>query len=65
MEEIGILPSCFGPPLWASLHSISYAYNPKSEQEQQNYYNFFYNLGHVLPCAECKLHYAKNFNKES
>jgi len=58
----GLLPSCWGGPAWVFLHSIAYAYNPKTDKD--NYYNFFSNLGGVLPCEECRLHYSQNLNKQ-
>ena len=57
----GLLPSCWGPMLWGSIHSIAYAYNPKIDKN--NYYNFFTNLGGVLPCEECRVHYSQNLNE--
>jgi hypothetical protein len=61
-EKVAILPTCWGPPLWFSLHSIAFAYDPNSDR--QKYYDFFSNLGYVLPCEECKVHYTQNFNKD-
>jgi hypothetical protein len=58
----GLLPSCWGPMLWGGLHSIAYAYNPQIDKD--NYYNFFSNLGSVLPCEECRVHYSQNVNKQ-
>lgn len=56
----GIMPSCFGPPLWTSIHSIAYAYKPSIENKIK-YLTFFENLGYVIPCDECKIHYRQNF----
>jgi hypothetical protein len=61
MTQDGLLPSCWGPTLWWSLHSIAMAYDPKNKE---SYFSFFKNLGNVLPCEECKLHYSKNFNSD-
>ena len=58
----GLLPSCWGPMLWGVIHSIAYAYNPQIDKER--YYDFFSNLGHVLPCEECRIHYSQNLNKQ-
>lgn len=58
----GLLPSCWGPIMWGSLHSIAYAYNPQTDKD--NYFNFFSNLGTVLPCEECRTHYYQNLNKQ-
>jgi hypothetical protein len=57
----GLMPSCWGQMIWGTIHSIAYVYNPKIDKE--NYFNFFWNLGNVLPCAECKAHYYQNITK--
>ena len=57
----GLMPSCWGPMIWGTIHSIAYVYNP--EVDKDNYFNFFWNLGNVLPCAECKSHYYLNVTK--
>ncbi len=62
MNKVGILPSCWGSGSWLLLHSIAYAYNPQIDKD--NYYNFFSNLGTVLPCEECRIHYSQNLNKQ-
>lgn len=57
----GMLTSVWGPPLWHTLHTISFNYpiNPTSEQKKQ-YYNFYNNLQNVLPCRYCRENLAKN-----
>jgi hypothetical protein len=59
----GLMPSCWGPSGWHFIHSIAYAYNPSIENKIK-YLTFFENLGYVLPCDECKIHYRQNFNLE-
>ena len=61
-NKIGILPSCWGSGTWIMLHSIAYAYNPQVDKE--NYFLFFFNLGNILPCEECRFHYSQNLNKQ-
>jgi Erv1 / Alr family len=48
----------WGPPLWKSLHAISFGYpeNPDTECRKR-YYDFIYSLPHVLPCAACRAHF--------
>jgi len=62
----GFPPCSWGQPLWYFLHLISFAYpdNP-DEQTKKGVYNFFKNLGTVLPCNECRDHYQKNFSNMS
>jgi len=54
----------WGPQAWTFLHTITLNYpdNP-TNQDKNNYYSFFSNLKHVLPCEKCKNHYNENFNK--
>ena len=41
----GMLTSVWGPPLWHTLHTISFNYSVKpKKQDKDNYYNFFKNL---------------------
>jgi len=57
----GMLTSIWGPPLWHTLHTISFNYPVKPTKEQKdNYYNFFKNLRHVLPCKYCRINLKKN-----
>ena len=57
----GMFTSVWGPPLWHSLHTISFNYPVKpSKEEKENYYNYFKSLEHVLPCRYCRENYKKN-----
>jgi len=61
MTNHGLLTTCWGPMGWGLIHSIAFAYNP--EIDKDHYFNFFMNLGSVLPCEECRRHYIQNVNK--
>ena len=53
--------SHWGPHSWYFLHFVSFHYPLKpSNQDKQNYFNFFNSLKHVLPCNKCKEHYKEN-----
>lgn len=56
----GLLPSLWGPPTWESLHCITFGYpdNP-TEEDKNDYYNYFQLLKKVLPCCECRAHYSE------
>ena len=57
----GMLTSVWGPPLWHTLHTISFNYPVKPTKEQkENYYNYFNSLKFVLPCRYCRDNYAEN-----
>lgn len=60
----GMVTSVWGPPLWFSLHVMSFNYpvNPTSEQSQQ-YYAYFTSLQWTLPCKYCRDNYAKNLEE--
>lgn len=50
----------FGPNLWKVMHAVSFTYpkTPTDEQAQQ-YKDFFHSLGDVIPCPGCRVHYKK------
>lgn len=62
MTNNGLLPSCWGPAMWHSLASIAFTYKP-NEKTMLDYYDFFSNLGNILPCEKCSIHYKENFIK--
>lgn len=52
----------WGPHAWNFLHSVALAYPEKPSMADRNaYYRFFQDLGAVLPCHYCKLHYSEHF----
>ena len=57
----GMMTSIWGPPLWHSLHTISFNYpiNPTEEQKTQ-YFNFYNSLQGILPCRYCRENLIKN-----
>ena len=51
----GMMTSIWGPPLWHTLHTISFNYPVKPSKEQrETYMNFFDNAFKVLPCRFCR-----------
>jgi len=57
----GMVTYIWGPPMWHTLHTITFNYptNPTKEQKKQ-YLNFFINIKDILPCKYCRDNYAKN-----
>ena len=56
----------WGSSVWSTIHYVALGYpNNPSTQDEQNYKNFYENLGKVLPCDECSTHYQKNFKESS
>ena len=58
----GMMTSIWGPPLWHSLHTISFNYpvNP-TQEDKKHYRDFIISLQYVLPCKYCRINLTKNF----
>jgi hypothetical protein len=57
----GILTTIWGPPLWFSLHCISFNYpNNPTEKQKHEYKSYFISLKNILPCKTCRENYEKN-----
>lgn len=57
----GMMTYIWGPPLWHSLHVISFNYPVKPTKEnKKNYLDFFTNLKYILPCKYCRDNYINN-----
>ena len=53
--------SIWGPHAWFFLHTVTFNYpNNPTPIEKAQYYNFFMNLQHILPCELCKKNYPKH-----
>ncbi len=60
----GMLTAIWGPPMWHSLHTISFNYPVKPTKEQkEQYYNYFLSIQYVLPCKYCRDNYKENLKK--
>ena len=66
----GMMTKVWGPAGWLFLHCITFGYpyaiNPNNEahlNKKKDYFNFFYNLGNVLPCKYCRESYKVYFNE--
>jgi len=59
-QNNGLITKIWGGPAWIFCHSITFGYpiEPTDEQKQ-NYKNFFLDLGNVLPCRYCRESYTK------
>lgn len=63
-ENNGMITYIWGPALWHSLHTISFNYPIKpTNNDIENYYNFFIGLKNVLPCKACRINYENNLKK--
>lgn len=59
----GLITKLWGPPAWEYLHSVSFGYPMEPTDEQKNNYkNFFLNVGHTLPCKFCRNSYNDFIN---
>ena len=56
-----IPPSIWGHSGWKFLFSIAYVYpdNSPDIETKQNYFVYFTHLKHILPCSNCRTHYAQ------
>lgn len=54
-------PNIWGPNAWNFFHNITLEYpNVPSDKDKEAMYNFFNNVGLVLPCDKCKINYYKH-----
>lgn len=55
-------PTCWGPTLWVSLHTIAMGYPDENvtPEVRMIYKNFYENLQLILPCAHCRDNYFNN-----
>lgn len=59
-----IKPNIWGPHGWKFMHYVSLGYpGDPTEQDKQNYKNFYTSLQHILPCAKCAQNYSHNLKK--
>ena len=66
----GMMTKVWGPAGWLFLHCITFGYpytinpnNPQHKDKKNDYANFFYYLGKVMPCRYCRESYME-FIKE-
>jgi hypothetical protein len=66
----GMMTKVWGPAGWLFLHCITFGYpyaiNQDNEQHRakpDEYYNFFYYLGKVMPCRYCRESYQQFFKE--
>ena len=54
----------WGPHLWFSLHTMTFNYPLKPTQDDKdNYRNFFNSMKNVIPCSVCKKNYIRHLNE--
>jgi hypothetical protein len=66
----GMMTKVWGPAGWLFLHCITFGYpyaiNNENEShigKKEDYYNFFYYLGRVMPCRYCRESYQEFFKE--
>jgi hypothetical protein len=56
----GLITSIWGPPTWEAFHSISFGYPIRpTEEQKQDYLDFYKLFGKVLPCVHCRRSYLE------
>jgi hypothetical protein len=59
-----INPNLWGPHCWKFMHYLTMAYpNNPTQQDKENVSNFFNSIKNVLPCENCRVHFAMNLQK--
>ena len=54
----------WGPCAWKFLHAITFTYPLQPSQEEiENYKDFFMSVGHVLPCKQCGSHFLEEIRR--
>lgn len=57
----GFQTAVWGPPMWFTLHIISFNYPLKpSKEDKKNYKSFFDSLDNILPCKACRENLREN-----
>jgi hypothetical protein len=58
---INISKNKWGPIFWYNIHIVALAYpdNPSNE-DKQNYKEYYTSIQNILPCSYCRDHYKKN-----
>lgn len=55
------MSNVWGTHLWNSIHFIALGYPTEPTESDRHYYKqFFENIGHVLPCKKCTVHFNNN-----
>jgi len=62
----GLITKIWGGPTWVALHSITFGYpiNP-TEEQKETYFQYFNNVGDVLPCRYCRESYKEFINEDN
>lgn len=62
-SQNGMQSSVFGPPVWHTLHMISFNYPVKpTNADKKNYTNFLMSFEYTLPCVYCRTNFKKNLS---
>jgi hypothetical protein len=60
----GMQSAIFGPPIWHTLHTISFNYPVKpTPADKKHYTNFLMSFEYTLPCVYCRINFKKNMTK--
>jgi hypothetical protein len=61
---MGLSPNKWGKQAWHFIHMVALAYPIEpTEEEKEQYMQFFKSLGNILPCAICARHYTDKINQ--
>lgn len=58
------LPDTWGSQSWTFLHAVAAGYPLEpTDEDRERYRNFFENLQYILPCNDCRNHFARILSK--
>ena len=63
-SDEGMLTTVWGPPMWHTLHIISFNYpvHPTKKQKKE-YYDYYNSMKYILPCGKCRENLKNNLKK--
>jgi hypothetical protein len=57
-------PRVWGKYIWTSMHILALGYPDKpTQEEKENYKEFYVNLWKVIPCYKCSINYQKHLQE--
>ncbi|AEX61683.1 putative FAD-linked sulfhydryloxidase [Megavirus vitis] len=61
---MSLSPKNWGEAGWKMFHTVALGYpdNP-SQEDKQNYYQYYESLRYTLPCKKCRNNYSDHFDK--
>ena len=66
MDKINFAPYIWGGSAWKFLHIVALSFpNNPTQQQKNDYKQFFLSLDKILPCSKCSEHFQENKTKHN